>query len=641
MPPSELAERQTERSFRPELQGLRAFAVLAAVMYHAGLTGLPGGYLGVDVFFVLSGYLISSMIIPKLYAGTFKPAEFLSGRIRRIAPAALVTIVVVLSIGPYTLFAWQTEELGISALLSVLGMANLWFSTSVGYFFPDADNHMLLHFWSLSVEMQFYLLIPLFFLALIYAGVPHKYLAVTMGAAFIIATLCSFWISTTYPQGAFFYTSARLYEFAAGGALAAFVLRAGRIKGMPANLATTLGVCILIAAFEFTPLAHTGPLASFPIIVGTLLILLSEPAKGIGYKLLTHKLALRIGACSYSLYLIHQPILVWLRQFNGSIGAVGTMGALVVAYLLAEISYHYVENKLRKVDSSPKWTAILGGSAMAIVAGLAIQTSLAAPMVSAVVPQDEDLAVSVRDRAFYLKEDHAYFEGRGFPSADGRKRLLLIGDSHSQDMTNMLIEGGFTATYQISTHYVPYYCQFAFFEGAGDHVPSKHRGLCRDRQQFLPSAETVSEADIILVAARWEPWAAKRASESLAEALGRPQAPVIVTGPKIFRDMSDEKLRLQRLLGMSLEQRKSMALNIPARTMEADGALRADLQDTPYLYQSSLSVFCDMRARSCPVFTNEGYLISYDGIHLTKQGAKWAADRLLKPILTSGGTLPY
>ena len=146
-------------SYRPEIDGLRAIAVIPVVLFHLGL-GLSGGYVGVDIFFVISGYLITSLILGDLRAGTFSIVNFWERRIRRIAPAAMVTVAVTLAMGSVLLLPSDLADLGRSAMAQAVLVANHYFNATAGYFSAPAETKPLLHFWSLAVEEQFYLIFP-------------------------------------------------------------------------------------------------------------------------------------------------------------------------------------------------------------------------------------------------------------------------------------------------------------------------------------------------------------------------------------------------------------------------------------------------------------------------------------------------
>lgn len=256
--------------YRADIDGLRALAVATVVIFHAGVSPLRGGFIGVDIFFVISGYLITRQIRAEMEAGAFSILGFYERRVRRIAPALLFVIAATLAVAPFVLFPVELVTAGMTAIASLLSVANLYLLNSAGYFAADAGTQPLIHMWSLGVEEQFYLFFPLLLVAF---GHRSRSAArwTTFALALVSLALCI--VVTRYDRDfAYYFPLTRAWELLAGAALV-FVA----IPPMPAwlrNLAA-IGALLLIAAsaYKFYPqMAFPGFYALAPVLATVVLI---------------------------------------------------------------------------------------------------------------------------------------------------------------------------------------------------------------------------------------------------------------------------------------------------------------------------------------------------------------------------------
>lgn len=338
-------------NYRPDIDGLRAVAVLAVLFNHAGL-GLKGGYVGVDVFFVISGYLITQLILKDLHAGTFGLAQFWERRVRRIMPALVVMVLATLIASWVRLLPQDFHDLGLSVLAQVALISNYYFYTVSGYFEQAAAQKPLLHTWSLAVEEQFYLLFPLVLLAV------HRWFrrwlvpmtVLLLAASFTLAVL---W-SHSHAWANFYFLPTRAWELLLGGLLAAApgfmaMPRAGR------EVATLAGLgAILYAVVVFD---HTTPMPGLPALLpcgGAALIIAggripTGHALPLGTRLLSMSPLVFIGLISYSLYLWHWPLLVLAQYWDVEPMSTSRRWALVaLSMALAVMSWRWVETPFRQ-----------------------------------------------------------------------------------------------------------------------------------------------------------------------------------------------------------------------------------------------------------------------------------------------------
>jgi len=334
------------RMYRPDIDGLRAIAVLSVVLFHAGLESFSGGFVGVDVFFVISGYLITRNIRNDIIAGRFSYSNFYLRRVRRLFPALFFTLVVTAVLGFLLLSPRLLEQLGESIVYAAASLSNFYFWSETGYFDTSSNLKPLLHFWSLAVEEQFYLVWPSLLLGLFWL---RRRWAVTgtLGLLAILSlALGEHWMAID-PEAVYYLMPFRIFEFAIG----ALCVWAGNIPARlnAANeiiLACGLGA-IAYAVFTYDELtAFPGPGAVIPCL-GAALVIYSGQAKYTGF-VLRNRLAAGIGLISYSLYLIHWPVLVYYKYWKfDAVSQYEQAGLVVAALLFAILMYKYIEKPFR------------------------------------------------------------------------------------------------------------------------------------------------------------------------------------------------------------------------------------------------------------------------------------------------------
>lgn len=360
-----------EAAYRPEIDGLRAIAVLAVVIHHAVPAWLPGGFIGVDVFFVISGYLITQLLVAEWARhGRIDFAHFYARRARRLMPALWVMIVVVLIasaclLAPVGGLMYRITD---SAVASLVFAANFYFQGNTGgYFDGDADGLPLLHLWSLAVEEQYYLVFPLLLWA-VSARWAQRRVAVLVALGACSLLLAEHWLQLD-PRWAFFQMPARFWELAAG-ALIVFVPQ--RPLGRWASLLSLAGVATILAScFATTKAGHFPGLGALPAVAGSAMLLLaihSTPGPGGAGPWLRSKPAVAIGLVSYSFYLWHWPLLALDRAITLDDSPHWWRLALcVVALVLAALSYRFVELPVRRIRGVPARRTLLVAAAASVL----------------------------------------------------------------------------------------------------------------------------------------------------------------------------------------------------------------------------------------------------------------------------------
>lgn len=335
--------------YRPEIDGLRAVAVLSVILYHANVPYIVGGFTGVDIFYVISGYLITKIIVDGLTQGRFSFPEFYARRIKRLLPAALLMVVVCVIFGALILTPDKYVELAKSAIYSSVFLANVWFMNNSGYFDQPTEVAPLVHMWSLAVEEQFYLVFPLM-LFVIYRAWGLKGIKVAIPAIFFLSLLLSIALSERFPNFAFYMLPTRAWELSVGALLVLFpaLLPARRSLCGPLSFLGAALVGFSLVGIPQTSI-YPGYLAMAPTLGAALIIASSHTSGSIAHIVLTARPMVLIGKFSYSAYLWHWPLVVYYRVYvsERSFSLMETICLVVASLVAGYLSWRFVEERFR------------------------------------------------------------------------------------------------------------------------------------------------------------------------------------------------------------------------------------------------------------------------------------------------------
>ena len=333
--------------YRPEIDGLRALAVLAVVLFHLGLE-LPGGFIGVDVFFVISGFLITGIIRRGLENETFSLAAFWDRRVRRIFPALFTMLVASLAIGYWLLLPTELELMGRSSVAQGLLLANVFFWRDTGYFAGPAELKPLLHTWSLAVEEQFYLFFPLALMFL--KRLSSRKLFCLIAATALISFMANLYGVNFYPDATFYLLPTRAWELLVGCMLLVLPWNCQSSPRRDSVIAASGLLAIVLPAVFYTSETPFPGLAAIPPVLGTAAVIFSTgntPGIWICRVLSVRPLVL-IGLISYSLYLWHWPVIAYTRIYFGHFHWKQVLFASTVSSVLAFFSWYFVETPFRR-----------------------------------------------------------------------------------------------------------------------------------------------------------------------------------------------------------------------------------------------------------------------------------------------------
>ena len=441
--------------YRPDIDGLRAIAVLSVVAFHAFPSGVKGGFIGVDIFFVISGYLISTIIFENLDKGTFSFSEFYSRRIRRIFPALLVVLITCFTFGWFALLADEYKQLGkhIAAGAGFISNFILW--NEAGYFDNSAETKPLLHLWSLGIEEQFYILWPL----LLWFAWKRKYnlLAIT-----IIVVTTSFILNLKGVKqdmvATFYSPQTRFWELLSGSLLAWFTLykkdaftdiknkidlwlsrivcsekKEGDGKTL-ANALSFIGFFLLLYGFWRInkELSFPGKWALVPVL-GALLVITAGSKAWVNRVILSNKIAVWFGLISFPLYLWHWPLLSFARIVEGEVPSRNLrIAAIFLSIALAWLTYKLIECPLRFGKCSKNKVAVLV-VLMAVIGSLGLSKILNILVDDRLDSRALLLAEAVENCNYYFP-NWIKTAGGGNPCRMQRKErntIAIIGDSHA------------------------------------------------------------------------------------------------------------------------------------------------------------------------------------------------------------------
>ncbi|MGB7318420.1 MAG: acyltransferase family protein [Planktotalea sp.] len=337
--------------YRPEIDGLRSIAVLAVVLYHFGVSGLQGGFVGVDVFFVISGFLIGGLLWREGQGtGAISLKRFYMRRIKRLAPAYVSMAVTALFVGYVVLLPFEFREFGKSLIAATVYLSNVNFFREAGYFDSASEDKVLLHTWSLSVEEQFYIVLPILMVVLLRRPLG---LRVVLWLSFWASLIACIWITQRSQPAAFYLFPFRAWELLAGVLLA---IESQRRTLQEHSALSFAGLALVLGGILFIPAGAQFPgwHAIFPVL-GTVLLIANGQHENIVNRSLRSPLPVGIGLISYSLYLWHWPVLTLSSYYrDGYAGGLEVVFWLSLSFLLAYLSWRFVERPFRR-STLPPW----------------------------------------------------------------------------------------------------------------------------------------------------------------------------------------------------------------------------------------------------------------------------------------------
>ena len=611
--------------YRPDIDGLRAVAVIPVVFYHLGISLVPGGYVGVDIFFVISGYLITQVISAEIHAGSYSISNFYVRRVRRIFPALFFMCTAYLIFALFIYLPNEVDAYRRSLIATTLFFSNIYFFLTQNYFAPDAITKPLLHTWSLSVEEQFYILFPILLVAVRrYFASREVLIFVALAAASLVT---SAWLVWSDPIAAFFLPQSRAWELLLGSLLAIDALPAIRKQATRETLGALGLLLIAVGVFFYNGDTPFPGLAALAPCVGAAFIIhsgahgSSTSSRGLAFKPMRF-----VGLISYSLYLWHLPIDVIARIFFDPLTRLVKIGAIIVSFALAALSWHFVEKPFRRKPYllGKRGTLHAAAAAMSVLIVLGL---IAYPLSVKVwgLPEDAQRILAVldydskgtmRSGSCFLTSgfnDFALFDqAMCLRTSVTKKNYLLIGDSHAADLWAGLNRVNPDINILQATA-----------SGCKPLLNSKGMRRCTELMRFMfDDFLPKHHLDAILLSGRWAP-ADIGELRSTAKALRSHADRVIVFGPAV-----EYRHPLPRMVAMgmikhdvSVVQRDRLVEIEQTDKSFADGFRGSGVQ-----YFSVYQAICPKGV--CRVEDDDCTLLEFDYGHFTLNGSIYVAQRV-------------
>ncbi|GIU34769.1 acyltransferase [Shewanella schlegeliana] len=444
--------------YRAEVDGLRALAVIPVILFHAGFSQFSGGFVGVDVFFVISGYLITSIILTELERDKFSIINFYERRARRILPVLFFVMLVCIPFAWLWLMPLDLQDFFQSIIAVSTFSSNILFWLESDYFDTAAELKPLLHTWSLAVEEQYYIFFPLLLMALWGRG--RQVILGALAIIFLLSLSLAQWAAYNAPTANFYLLPTRGWELLIG-VFAAFFLNQPLPKWMSPklnNLLSSFGLLlILFSVFIFDASIPFPSVYALVPTVGTVLIILFAQEGTLAQRFLSYKLFVGVGLISYSAYLWHQPVFAFVKYRSFTEPSVYLMLSLCVGIaLLSYLSWRFVEIPFRNKQAYSRRFIFSSGAILTaafVVGGVLVDSqqlyksndAYLELMVKSYQPDNRELGA---DSWSYLRAlsgnqdygvDKNHFDRtQWFDIEDDRQRLLIVGNSHSKDLFNVL-----------------------------------------------------------------------------------------------------------------------------------------------------------------------------------------------------------
>ena len=618
---------QDKLSYRADIDGLRAIAIVSVVVFHYGLWLEDSGFAGVDLFFAISGYLITSLIKQDITAGTFSLVDFYARRIRRIVPALLVMTLVVLAVGLIMLGPSDLEALGASGLAAIFGYANFHFYFATGYFDTAAFTKPLLHTWSLGVEEQFYLIwAPLLFAAAYLTGKAFGNVMVALLIAIIVASFTmALFLSKEDPDLGFYMPHARAWELGLG-ALAALV-PLPKVGKTLMQLLSVVALASLIGGFAALEYFGGNNIwGVFAVVGGGAAVLWLSGQGTFVSRVLSLPPFPAIGLVSYSLYLWHWPVLVFLFIWNNELDLTGTqaLSALAVAASISVLSYYLVEKPARRpaIQRSTVYVAGVGGMAAVGLMAFALIALNGLPSrfnseAQAILTSGTREAPKFSRRACTVTTSSASWE-----------RDCVVGDA--PDGAIAVIGDSFAGAYQqaINDRFPDTNLFRAACSGSSPlYVTKEPRSGCeRLWAWFYGDLIVKKRVETVVIVARWH----SKSYPSLAETVSYLTSQgirVVVVGQQPEFDVSPKQIVEAAFLPRARYETPGLLRQADKKRQE-NARMREETEREGGEFFDPLEVLCE--GDVCRTATPDGIAMAYDYGHLTAAGADYLVGEFAK-----------
>lgn len=619
--------------YRPEIDGLRALAVVPVILFHAGIEFFSGGFIGVDVFFVISGYLITTILVEDIEKKRFSILKFYARRSKRILPLLLLVVVSTVAYSFHLMLFEDLKLLASSSLYVALFASNYFFWKNTGYFDLGSDLQPLLHTWSLAVEEQFYLLFPILLILLFRCANSNiRVIQAILYFILLMSIVLAEWASEYAPTANFYFSITRAWELLAGSLLAFYHIYSKRnCSTKQYAFGSGVGLIILLASymlFHEGVTHHPGLVTVLPVI-GVLLIILDKGADSYTNKVLRWRPITFAGLLSYGLYLWHFPIFSLATYQYGYLTSFTKVFLLLVVFFISCCTWYFVETPIRRAQSPDKKVIIVS---VFFIITLAIGSIIIPALKENILSEGQQEIIKMQHQP--IAENDCWLNST---TEDGEKlplscihesrKVFLWGDSHAKALSFGMLEE-FGEISMISSNACAPILDQRFYNVKN----------CESINNFALSNIKKTKPSLIFINAYWFNYNEQKLN-NLEKTLAKihsasPNSKVYVIGTVPLWNPSLSSI-LQRK-NMRLTESMVLAPPFMQRQIQLDIKLESRVRKTSATYISAINAFCDNS--NCLILSKDRvgnqYLMTNDYGHLNPVGAVYLAKKI-KSIVES------
>jgi hypothetical protein len=614
-------------NYYKHIDSLRGISILAILFYHLKFDFATGGFLGVDIFFTISGYLITSIIFNKINDNKFELLNFYIKRIRRILPVLLITLIIVSLISIKVLLPSELDEVNKSVISNLVFVPNIFFWKTTGYFAEQNELKPLLHTWSLGVEIQFYILFPIF---IFFLKKKLKILKILIFILFFLSLFACYNFSNVFPSANFYLFPTRVWEILLGSIF--YIVQPFLVKNDNLRINNSLslvGIAMILGSLLFFNTHYQLPnLYSLIPTLGTGLTIIYTKEGTVGEKILSSKILGFLGLLSFSIYLFHYVIISFLSHLSIN----NLFFVYLVTFIISIFSYKFIETPFRNSLAITNKTLLYVIFFLVAFILIIISFSKIYKNFLFLYKEEDKNLISINRNAEvkYVSNRFNNLLTNEFDNTNKNKKILIIGDSFAQDLVNVLYESKMNDKFQIVTNYVSFNCGALFVEMEKllESTPKDDHYSCRKNpSQYLFENKKINslieQADQIWISANWKTWQIKFLNKSINNIKNISDIPIIIFGPKNYGEIN-----LKKLIKINTNERLSYLNKTDLEVFNISKQMKEVIKNAYFIDMQFIS--CQTKQNECRIFLENDVLISYDGSHLTKEGASYVGHKLKK-----------
>ena len=627
--------------YRPEIDGLRAIAILPVILFHAGFQSFSGGYIGVDIFFVISGYLISSLILSEIDSKKFSIINFYERRARRILPALFSVIFLSAPFAWFILLPADLELFGNSALSALTFWSNYIFYFEIDYFETSSKLKPLLHTWSLSIEEQFYIIYPILLIFFLKFG--KKSFIIFLIFSGIFSLILAQWagnLKFTYPyfekeflffnQSSltnFFLPIGRIWELIIGVLIAFYIKKNGQPNKLN-EILTLVGLSLIFySVFTFTPETNYPSFHTLIPTLGTGLLILFMNNKTLTYKILSQKIFVFIGLISYSAYLYHYPIFTFIEYSNYVDADILLKIILIfITFLISYISWKYIEKPFRskKITTRKKFFYIL--FILYLITFLLVTLNFYTKGFKSRFDKDFknfSINFNIKESEEEISLYKKYLRQNNKFLSTNKKKILIIGNSVAIDLLMIFEQNkNLFSNYEFKEYYFK----------PENLLKNSYKNKLEIKK--LIDNELFINADVLMISSLYSEYETNFEKNNIIDLLNnfakKHNKLLVITGnTPIFYDDRGINPVLSILLknkkkNLSVNQLNKLYFKKLNRKFKRIGEkVELFTKELDIIFLNKYDYSCSIDQKTCATLTNDRELIYFDGIHYTKKGANY------------------